>query len=331
MSTIRFSKGLHEIGKGQYAYLQPSGGWGFSNAGLIVDGEESLLVDTLFDERLTREMLTAMRRATGLKSSEIGTLVNTHANGDHTFGNRLVSNARIVASAASASEMAHEGSPEYLAAVMANTASMGQTGKYLDAIFGHFQFDGIKLRVPDRTFVGEEILMVGDKIIHLIEVGPAHTAGDTLVYVPQDKVVYTGDILFVDGTPIMWKGPTRNWIAACDRLLAMDVDLIVPGHGAVTNKESVYAVRSYLSYIERETSKRHSAGMTAFEAAQDIALAEFGAWEDPERIAVTVDTIYRDLNQDKSSRDLMALFGQMATLDLQFNPNRTGRIRHEDA
>src|ERR1700736_6784441 len=82
--AIRFSKGLHDLGNGQYAYLQPSGTWGFSNAGLIVDGEESLLVDTLFDERLTGEMLDVMRDATGLGASDITTLVNTHAHGDHT-------------------------------------------------------------------------------------------------------------------------------------------------------------------------------------------------------------------------------------------------------
>jgi cyclase len=66
MPATHYSKGLHELGNGQYAYLQPSGTWGFSNAGLIVDGEESLLVDTLFDERLTGEMLDVMRDATGL-------------------------------------------------------------------------------------------------------------------------------------------------------------------------------------------------------------------------------------------------------------------------
>ena len=58
-----YRKGLHQIGNGSYAYLQPDGSWGWSNAGLVVDGEESLLVDTLFDLRLTHEMLDSMRAA----------------------------------------------------------------------------------------------------------------------------------------------------------------------------------------------------------------------------------------------------------------------------
>ena len=97
-----FSKGLHDLGNGTWAYLQPDGGWGWSNAGLIVDGEESLLVDTLFDMHLTDEMLTSMRDAAGVGGADIGTVVNTHANGDHTHGNGCCPTAEIVASKASA-------------------------------------------------------------------------------------------------------------------------------------------------------------------------------------------------------------------------------------
>jgi cyclase len=319
----RFSKGLHDLGRGHFAYLQPSGTWGYSNAGLITDGEEALLVDTLFDERLTAEMLHAMKDAAGFGANDIAQLVNTHANGDHTFGNRLVTNARIFASAAGAHEMEHEGSPELLAQIMTQTKQLGRIGRYFDAIFGPFDFAGVKLRLPDETFTGQKTLNVGDKRVDLIEVGPAHTAGDTLVFSPQDKVVYTGDILFIEGTPIMWTGPVRNWLAACDRILAMDVDVIVPGHGPLTDKAGVQKMRDYLSYVERETKARHAAGMDSWQAAQDIALGQFGAWEDAERIAVTVDTIYREVDGDASERDIMALFDRMAQLDQRYNPHRT--------
>ena len=93
-----YTKGLHELGNGLYAWLQPDGGWGWSNAGLVVDGDRSLLVDTLFDLKLTREMLAAMR-ARHAAAARIDTLVNTHANGDHCYGNQLVAGARIIASA----------------------------------------------------------------------------------------------------------------------------------------------------------------------------------------------------------------------------------------
>lgn len=114
MKTAPFKKGLVDLGSGAWAWLQPDGGWGWSNAGLVVDGEEALLVDTLFDEPLTAGMLKAMADATGFGADDIGQVVNTHANGDHTHGNALLGGAEIIASEASAHEMA-EFSPQALA------------------------------------------------------------------------------------------------------------------------------------------------------------------------------------------------------------------------
>src|ERR671923_1505669 len=99
-----YTRGLHDVGDGVWAYLQPDGGWGWSNAGLVADGGASLLVDTLFDLRLTADMLDTMRAAVPA-ASRIGTVVNTHANGDHCYGNALVADAEIVASSAAAEEM----------------------------------------------------------------------------------------------------------------------------------------------------------------------------------------------------------------------------------
>ena len=318
MSKWQFTKGLHDLGRGAYAYLQPSGTWGYSNAGLITDGDQSLLVDTLFDERLTAEMLGVMHDATGFGADRIGTVVNTHSNGDHTFGNRLAKNAVIIASEAAAHEMREEGNPRMLAQLMKNADAMGEVGAFFKKIFGAFDFAGVTFRLPDRTFTGEETLKVGDKQVRLIQVGPAHTAGDVIAFVPANRVVYTGDILFIDGTPIAWAGPVSNWIKACDRILDLDADVIIPGHGPITDKAGVKRMQDYLVYVDQEARKCHAAGMNSWEAAQSIALGSFGAWEDPERLAVTVDTIFREINDDHSSRNIGELFGRMAQLQLRY-------------
>lgn len=328
---MSFDKGLHQIGSGHFAYLQPSGTWGYNNAGLVVDGDEALLVDTLFDERLTAEMLAVMKNATGFGAGEIGKLVNTHANGDHTFGNRLLEKARIFASDATGHEMAEEAPPEMLAELMRRTGEMGLLGEYLSEIFGAFDFAAVRLRLPDETFSDNLTLKVGDKSVDMLLVGPAHTGGDTLVFIPEDKILYTGDILFIDGTPICWAGPVRNWVAACDHILAMDVDVIVPGHGPLTDKAGVRSNRDYLAYVEAEARKRHAAGMDAWEAAQDISLDGFGTLEDPERIAVTVDTVFREINEDMSPRDVIDLFGKMAELDRRFKAQGFGKPRAKPA
>jgi len=311
--ALPFTRGLHDIGNGLYAWLQPDGGWGWSNAGLIVDGDQSLLVDTLFDEALTAEMLAAMRDATGLAPGDIGTLVNTHANGDHCHGNGLVPEAEIIASAASAREMA-EISPETLAAMMRMAPDLGETGAYLLDIFGAFDFEGIAMRAPTRTFEDRLTLQVGDKRVELSNVGPAHTGGDVLVHVPADRSVFTGDILFIEGTPIMWAGPVGNWLRACDAILAMDVETIVPGHGPITDQAGVRKVQAYLRFVDREARARYDAGMGAAEAAMDIALGDFRHWRDAERIAVNVDTLYREYAGDSSPPDIAGLFGRMAAV-----------------
>jgi cyclase len=310
--TARQSPGLHPLAHGAYAWLAPQGSWGWSNAGLIVDGEESLLIDTLFDLNLTGEMLRKMRDAEP-RAKNIDTLVNTHANGDHCHGNELVTGAEIIASTASAQEMS-ELPPETMAAIMKSAPDIGPLGEYFLHCFGQFRFDGIQYTPPTRTFDGELNLRVGDKPVQLIEVGPAHTRGDVLVHSPSDKVVFTGDILFIESTPVMWQGPVANWIRACHLIEEMDPDLIVPGHGPITDKHGVAKVRHYLQYVHDQARMRYDAGMNAFEAARDIELSEYSAWSDPERIAVNVDSLYREFSGQQARSDMLELMGRMADL-----------------
>lgn len=306
---MNYSLGLHEIADGVHAYLQPDGGWGWSNAGLIVGDGTSLLVDTLFDLRLTQEMLNAMASLTGV--APIDTVVNTHANGDHCYGNQLVKNAEIIASSATAHEMS-EVPPSMLAAL--NNAP-GEVGDLFRHFFGAFEFDGIDLTLPTRTFDGRYECEVGGRTVELIEVGPAHTQGDTLVFVPDAKTVFTGDILFIGGTPVVWAGPLNNWIAACDLICASDVDHIVPGHGPVTDKDGVVAIRDYLHFVNSEATERFEGGMDAWDAARDIALNGFSKWGEFGRLAVNVDTVYRSLDVSHKSPDVVTQFKRMFALE----------------
>ena len=94
LERFRTRRACTTSARGVYAWLAPDGSWGWSNAGLVADGERSLLVDTLFDLPLTREMLAAMRRAEPRAAAASTLLVNTHANGDHCYGNQLVAGRR---------------------------------------------------------------------------------------------------------------------------------------------------------------------------------------------------------------------------------------------
>ena len=308
-----YQKGLHETGNGIYSYLQPDGSWGWSNAGLIVDGDQSLLVDTLFDAPLTRDMLAIMEDATGIAADRINTLVNTHANGDHTHGNGLCTKAEIIASEAGASEMEAFGA-ERLQMMMEMAPELGETGRYLIDIFGPFNFKDVAEKLPTKTFRDKLKIKVGDKTVELKEVGPAHTRGDLLVFAEEDSTVFTGDILFIEGTPIIWAGPVSNWLKACDLIIERRPAVIVPGHGPMTDIRGVERVKDYLSYIDREARKRFDAGMSVREAAFDISLSDFDSWTDAERIAVNLDTLYREYSGDDSIPDTLQIFTLMAEI-----------------
>jgi cyclase len=321
MSNWPYTKGLHDLGNSVYAYLQPDGTWGWSNAGIVSDGEASLLIDTLYDLKLTRDMLDTMRKSIPA-AAHIDMVVNTHANGDHCWGNELVADAQIIASARTAEEMTTDVSPAVLAMLLKRAPALGQLGEFLNQAFGSFDFDNITLTPPTKTFEGELSLKVGDKEVHLIEVGPAHTLGDTLVLIPADRVVFTADILFIGVHPIIWAGPTRNWLQACDLILAMNVDTIVPGHGPITDKKGVAEVKGYLEYIYQEALKRYEISMSAKEAARDIDLDRYATWTDGERIAVNIASIFRELKGDQTHPNKVDLFGKMAELALENRKNR---------
>lgn len=303
--------GLVELADGVHAWLQPRGGWGWSNAGLLVGDGASLLVDTLFDLPLTRAMLDAMAPLTF--GRPIGTVVNTHANGDHCYGNQLVTGAEIVASAAAAAEMERV-TPQTMAALLASADDLGDLGRYFTQAFGQFHFDGIELTPPTRTFAGELTLSVGGRRVQLLDVGPAHTEGDVIVHVPDADVVFTGDILFIGDTPLAWAGPVSHWIAACDCILGLGAATVVPGHGPLTDAGGVRSVRAYLEWLLGAASERHAAGMSAADAARDIHPGPFADWNEPERVAVNVDAVYRELDPTYAGADVVTLFGLMAEL-----------------
>lgn len=305
-----YEKGLIEVADGVFAYLQPDGGWGWSNAGLAAGDGSSLLVDTLFDLKLTAEMLDAMSAVTANKPVE--TLVNTHANGDHCYGNELVTGAEIIASEASAAEM-NELPPAMLHAMMG--VDFGETtNNYLQESFGSFDFSNIQPPAATKTFSGELTVTTGGRTANLIEVGPAHTAGDVLVHLPDDGVIFTGDILFIEGTPIVWDGPIQNWLDACAKIIELGCSTIVPGHGPLTDAAGVQAVADYLSYIKAEATARHEAGMGPEEAARDIELGPYADWLDWERVVINVHAVYRELDPGREPAGVMDLFRGMAEL-----------------
>ena len=312
----RYEAGLHDLGDGLHAWLQPNGELGESNAGLVVGDGESLLIDTLQDLPLTRKMLAAM--ATITAGAPIRTLVNTHADSDHCWGNQLLDGVEIIATAAAREDMTRE-DPRTLRLLRSGGGAIGvlvRRAPWLPgaglmafaAQLAPYDFSGITVTLPTRMFEGRLELHVGGRKVQLIEVGPAHTPGDLIVDVPDARVVFAADVVFIGATPLMWVGPVERWLAALDRITELGPRVVVPGHGPVSGLEGVRAVRAYWEFVAPAVRERVAAGMQPEAAAREIVRSadfratEFAGWDGPERIVINAAAIART---DRGARGRM--------------------------
>jgi glyoxylase-like metal-dependent hydrolase (beta-lactamase superfamily II) len=300
------------------AWLTPNGGWGESNSALISGQGASLLVDTLWDLSRTSDMLNAF--GAKLESAPIHHLVNTHADGDHWFGNELVGAGQIISTKAAARSMQRHG-PEkmkYLPRVvkacrilsyipLPSRRNWRLVADYLEGMVRHADFTNIKPAFPTNTFSGRLNLEIGGREVKMIEVGPAHTSGDLIVYLPDARIVFAGDVLFSGTIPVLWDGSSRNWVKACERILDLKPDIVLPGHGPITGPEAVDEIRKYWQFLRSAVRRHFEKGRPPMVAAVHISRSNeylkqpFAKWDGQERTVINVHAIYRRLLGRKRS------------------------------
>ena len=258
----------------------------------------------------------------------IGTLVNTHANGDHCYGNQLVAGAEIVASAASAREMDEVPPVDARGAARAPADGLGEAGAYLQQIFGRFTFDGIEAAPPTTTFDGALDLQVGDRAVRLLELGPAHTAGDVVGAPARRRVLFTGDLVFHGGHPDRVGGPG----AAMDRRVRPDAR---PRRRTSSSPGTARSATGRASRTSGATSSgwwprarpRLEGGLSPLDAARDLAGGPYAGWGESERLVVNLTALARDLGLAPAD-DVLTLFGGMAALAGQCDrPRRRADLR----
>ncbi|MFD3511889.1 MBL fold metallo-hydrolase [Streptomyces sp. NPDC058657] len=285
--------------------------WGYSNCGLIACGDEALLVDTQFTLEETRVLLDAVR--TAAPGAEITTVVNSHGNGDHTWGNQLIPDAEFITSVSSGANMCHEMSPVQLTA-LSQSPPTTPVAAYAAEHFGMFDFSGITVQPPTRTFTGRMDLQVGNVPVELLDLGPGHSHGDVAVHVPDDGVVFAGDALFNGAHMVVWSPSLRACITACDTLLETGAAVFVPGHGRITDRSGVTAIRDLLARIFDASASLATAGVDLHEAARRVQAAHGGALAHPERLFTAVAAAYRDAGVGGVAAGTLPLVEGMAAL-----------------
>jgi glyoxylase-like metal-dependent hydrolase (beta-lactamase superfamily II) len=302
---------LREIAPDVYACLQEDRGLGCSNSGLV-NRAGGLVVDTFWDLPLTRELISNYARVWKRPAQRV---VNTHHNGDHCWGNQLFSGSEIIGHRLCAASFGKE-RPEAMQAIkrMASSSDPAMAG-FANALAA-FDFSGIEL-TPPTTLIEDRLNLDLDGIrVDLLYVGPAHTAGDVIAHLPEHGIVFTGDVLFRLCTPIGWEGTFANWIAALDRIVALEPDLIVPGHGPLCGVEGPREMRDYLVYVRDEASRLFAAEVPMLEAAKRIDLGPYARWTEPERLVFNVARAYRECRGEAYDApiDMGALFHGMYEL-----------------
>ena len=266
-----------EVAPNVYAYIQGKGEWFVNNAGLIVGERYAVLIDTLSNEQRTAEMIDKIREVT---DKPIRILVNTHGHPDHVWTNHMFNAIAIC----------HENARKET-----TTAFV----EIYQTLFPDLDFSGAKITPQDVTFERTLKIYAGREI-YLKHPGVAHTTGDCYVYLPEERVVFCGDLLFAKPcTPLALGGSIRGYIKALDELLSLDAEIYVPGHGEVAGKEEVSAAKEYLEFVYEEARKRLERGMVWYEAALDIDLGEYRDWRESERIMGNIARAYAELKGEE--------------------------------
>lgn len=266
---------IEELADGVYGYIQPDGSWWINNSGFLAAGDRTVLIDTCATEQRTRRLLDEAMRVTG---AAVSTVVNTHDHGDHTNGNYLAGGATIIG---------HRNTRELMIA----------TGiDHYEQVFEGINWGELQLRPPDVTFEDTLTLYAGDTRVELRYVGnAAHTTSDVLVWLPEQSILFAGDLIFNGGTPFVLMGSAAGSRAALDRIRELGARTIVPGHGGVCGPDQIDVVDAYLAFVQRSAHAGVNAGLTPLQLAQELDLGEFATLSDSERIAANLYRAYAEL------------------------------------
>lgn len=211
-----------------------------ANAGIIIGRDGVAVIDTLMTAKEAKGFLADIRKIT---DKPIKYVVNTHYHPDHTFGNGVFADAGAIVISHKIGKMDQESKSE---PALKSAASFGLTED---------DTAGTKLSYPVIAFDGTMQIDLGGVKIELIPMLDTHSSDSLLVYVPQAKAAFSGDILFTGYHPFLGEGNIENWARALDEIATMDIEKIIPGHGPVSSKKDLAEMKDYLILFDRKAKE----------------------------------------------------------------------------
>jgi cyclase len=219
-------------------------GWGANQTFIITDAGV-ILIDTGFTNRISYSLLKEIKQRT---DKPVKLVINTHDHSDHAFGNSVFVEATI---------LAHDNC----------RARIIQRGEERIKVYRRFDrklkedLNGISITPPQRTYKKDFTEHFGEKTLKIIHPAKgAHTNGDTMVLLPEDKILISGDVLSVNYHPNLEDANLSAWLNTLEEIKKMQVEHIIPGHGTMPSKEYIGIFANYLRKFDVEVRKRVKEG-----------------------------------------------------------------------
>ena len=279
MTSASYDTGVIQTAAQAYAFIQPNGA---TNAGFIVSEEGVLVIDSLMTPSLATRLLSEIRR---VSKAPIRYLVDTHYHGDHVFGNQYFVPAPIIGHVNCRQELIEK-----------FDANMNRYTSGRPELIP--ELEQIRMTLPDVTFEDRMNIRLGDREINLIYLGRAHSAGDILLHLPQEGLLYAGDIAFHRILPAFPDGHITKWLDVMEETRKLDFDTIVPGHGPVGTKREFDEAKELMAHLHGEIRRGFDQGQSEEETAQGVDLGKFTSYLGQERIGQITQMAYRAYRGD---------------------------------
>ena len=249
---------LKTLAPGVYALV---GGEGKTNSGFVVTEKGVIVIDTQGPGELAKLLKEKIKETT---AKPITHVINTHYHGDHSFGNQYFSEGLIIA---------HENTRKALIENDEGHRTMFRK------FFGAESLKEFSLTLPEATFTDRMILRHGGRTMELIYAGAkAHTDGDIFVWLPEERVLFAGDLLYSGRLPLLNDGETTGALKAIDKITSTDASVLVPGHGPVSTIDDALRYKGYIEALRAEVKKMMDNGMNREEVASKVSLPPYSSW-----------------------------------------------------
>lgn len=287
---------LIKLSEGVYACIHKLGGKAISNSGIIDNGKETIIFDTFLSPSVAQELIEVVEK---LQLSSIKYVVNSHFHNDHIRGNQIFGEEVDIISTKRTAELIEEVEPEQLeyekefAQVQFN---------YYDSLLSTYEGDStdieftkiqmwrpyyevlskshteIKTRLPNLHIADKKNLDGPERKVQLITKGKGHTESDLILYLPDDRIVFTGDLVFIKSHPYLGHGFPKEHKELLLFINSLEVSTVIPGHGEMGNKNDVNLMRNYIDDVKKIAQTMIDSSMSKKDADKMEIPPEYNDW-----------------------------------------------------